>query len=162
MISFDKGNITIRKALTSDVDTIRNLQLSYDNQIEITRLTKMTYKEYLTWHVFNSLDTTYLLYLKGELTAILGFGEESNLFFLATNNLEVNKRRAVKHFNEILEYMMNLEGLDFCRVFIDYSYKASIRWATKYGFRFKSHIELDEEVSYGVYEYKIHKDNLSL
>lgn len=162
MIIYDKDKIKVRKATEGDIKTIRNLQLAYENQIEIARLTKMTYKEYLTWHVFNSLDTTYILYIEEEITAILGFAEDSNLFFLATNRLEKNRRRAVKHFKELLETLMTTEGLDMCRVFIDSSYKASIRWATRYGFKMNGIFEINKEITYGAYEYKIQKDNLSL
>jgi len=162
MMTFANGDIILRKAIEEDIETIRNLTLSYDNQIEIARLTKMTYKEYLTWHVFNSLSSTYLLYISGEIIAITGFGDDNDLFFLVTTDLKKNSKKSVKYFKEILESLMKQEALDFCRVFIDYSYEASIRWATRCGFKFKSLIKLDKEISYGVYEYKIQKDKLSL
>ena len=160
--TFAGGNIVVRKATVRDIDIIRNLQLSYDNQIEIAKLAKMSYKEYLTWHVFNSLDSTYMLYIKGEFTAILGLGAENNLFFLTSSNLMNYKKWAVKYFRDILTFIMQIEGSNKCKVFIDYDYKSSINWAIRHGFKFKSLIELEEEVKFGVYEYTIQKDKLSL
>lgn len=162
MDSFTIGRVEVRKAEVSDIDIIRNLQLSYDNQIEITKLTRMSYKEYLTWHVFNSLDSTYLLYIDGTFTAILGLGEGYNLFFLTSNNLMKYKKEAIRYFNKVLDFLLITEGSTKCKVFIDYDYTASIKWACKHGFKFKTLIELDKETKFGVYEYKLQKDKLSL
>lgn len=159
---FASGEIEVRRASTDDIDNIRNLQLSYDNQIEITKFAKMSYKEYLTWHVFNSLDSTYMLYIKGEFTAILGLGAENNLFFLTSSNLMNYKKWAVKYFKDILIHIMRLEWATKCKVFIDDDYKSSIKWAVSHDFKFKSLIELEEGVKFGIYEYTIQKDNLSL
>lgn len=127
--------LTIRPITSYDFSTILNLTLKKDDVLELDRMLGISTTEYFKWHLDNHKDTTNVVIYKGKIVGILCLSNETNnLAFMTTEVDGLGKFLMIKYFNKVLDTILEQEGKDYCIVYVDKEYTASLKWAKRKGF----------------------------